>query len=600
MKPLTLLFISVDSMEELGENVRGGERKQRSAVGRLFRRLAWERERGEVALAGIGEEGPDGALRMLDRLHVQIADMEEVREQLPVTGPLVVVCNHPFGVLDGLLALAWLGQVRGDVRVLSAMAPYRWMGWEHWILEMPRGRIGEEGNWSKVLGHLAAGGVLVVFPSMRISRFSKTPRTVTDGRWSDVAAWLQERSGASVVPMYIHARDTGLAKLLELVHPKLRVGPWTGKVRREETWTVSLRCGTPIRLDEVSGLKERAQRTRFFRARTFALAARLEPWGWQRWVQVSRRMFQEVQEYRQQPAPVVAPVPQEVLHEHVRTLEEFQLFAQGGFACYFVPYARMGPWMHEIGRLRELTFRAVAEGTHEEIDLDEFDLTYHHLVLWDEREGQIAGAYRVGMGGPIFERFGHRGFYTATLFRMRKAFRDILPESMELGRSFVPMAYQKHRLPLFLLWRGLLTVSQRFPQYRYLIGPVSISGAYNPLSKWLMMSFASGYSLDSPLRGSVQARNPVRFPSPVGSKQDLEALLAGVGNDARKLDRIIGDIDPDQHAMPVLLKRYLAQNAKVLAFNRDPQFNDAIDGLIVLDLHDLPHDTRTGLEQALR
>ena len=588
-------------MEELGENVRGGERKQRAAVGRLFRRLAWSKEQGENPMTESMGGGLEGVLEILERLHVEISGMEEVREHLPVNGPVVVVCNHPFGVLDGLLALAGLGQVRRDVQILSAPAQYRWQGLERWILEMPRGRIGEEGgNGSEVLGHLAEGGVVVVFPSMRISRFSKTPRTVTDGRWSDVAAWLQERSGASVVPMYIHARDTGLAKLLELVHPRLRVGPWTGRVRREETWTVSLRCGTPIRFDEVSGLKERAQRTRFFRARTFALAARLEPWGWQRWVQVSRRMFQEVQEYRQEPAPVVEPLPQEVLQEHGRTLTEFQLFVQGGFACYFVPYARMGPWMHEIGRLRELTFRAVAEGTHEEIDLDEFDLTYHHLVLWDEREGQIAGAYRVGMGGPIFERFGHRGFYTSTLFRMRKAFRDILPESMELGRSFVPMAYQKHRLPLFLLWRGLLTVSQQFPQYRYLIGPVSISGAYNPLSKWLMMSFAAGFSQDSPLRSSVQARNPVRFPGPIGGKQDPAALLAGVGNDARKLDRIIGDIDPDQHAMPVLLKRYLAQNAKVLAFNRDPQFNDAIDGLIVLDLHDLPQDTRAGLEQALR
>ena len=582
----------------------GREKAQRG--GRLevwasLERLAWSGRREDWEKELDGKEGPEWAAGLLELLKISLPDAAEAREALPAQGAVIVVCNHPLGVLDGLLVLAWLGQCRRDIRILSAPDVYRWPGLDHWMIDVPKGRVGEEiGPWKAVLGHLAGGGVLVVFPSVTISRFSYSARTVSDGKWSDLASTLQEKSGASIVPLYIHARAAGLTRLVELFQPRLRTGQIPGKWMGEGVWRVPLRCGHAIRLEELKELPDLGQRTRFFRARTYALAAHVEPAGWERWVRVSRKLFREVTEYPTAPSPVVDRLADDLIRQHFDNIRDCVLFEQGGFACLFVPYARMGPWMHEVGRLRELTFRAVAEGTNEEIDLDEFDLSYHHLLLWDIALGQIAGAYRVGLGGPIFEKFGHRGFYTSTLFRMKRAFQAILPHSMELGRSFVPEAYQRHRLPLFLLWRGILSVSKLYPQYRYLIGPVSISGAYNPLAKWLMVSFAEGYSNDSPLKGSVVPRKPVKLRMPRMRLQDPESLLAGAAGDARKLDRIIGEIDPNQHAMPVLLRRYLAQNAKILAFNRDPKFNDAVDGLIVLDLYDLPDETRTGLEQVLR
>ena len=168
---------------------------------------------------------------------------------------------------------------------------------------------------------------------------------------------------------------------------------------------------------------------------------------------------------------------------------------------------------------------------------------------------------------------------------------------MELGRSFVPVEFQKHRLPLFLLWKGILAVVARHPNCRYLIGPVSISAAFNPLSRWLMMAYIERNAGDDRLSKWIQPRTPYR--PKVSGFQDPEALIAQVVDDIRKLDTVVSDIQPQHEPVPVLLKRYLAQNARILAFNHDPKFNDALDGFMLLDLHDLPEGTVDSLRREL-
>jgi hypothetical protein len=328
--------------------------------------------------------------------------------------------------------------------------------------------------------------------------------------------------------------------------------------------------------------------TRYLRARVYALASARK---------IRLEWFARALSYRKEPEPVVEPVEREALVAEIAGLDEFKLFEQGGFACYAVPSKRIPYAMQEIGRLRELTFRAVAEGTNHAIDIDEYDLYYQQLFLWHAETRSIAGAYRIGNGEEILRRYGHRGLYTSSLFRFSRPFHPYLRQSMELGRSFVPVDFQKHRLPLFLLWKGILAVVARHPNCRYLIGPVSISAAFNPLSRWLMMAYIERNAGDDVLSKWVQPRTPYR--PKVSGMHDPEALIAQVVDDIRKLDTVVSDIQPQHEPVPVLLKRYLAQNARILAFNHDPKFNDALDGFMLLDLQDLPEGTVDTLRREL-
>jgi hypothetical protein len=310
---------------------------------------------------------------------------------------------------------------------------------------------------------------------------------------------------------------------------------------------------------------------------------------------VKREQFRPLL-FPRRPKPIVEPVPLEVLEQDLSALADRKLSSQAEFDLYLAPSDRIPNLLREIGRLREETFRAVGEGTNKRIDLDEFDHYYDHLFLWDREKRRVVGAYRIGDGRVIMERYGKRGFYTNTLFRMGRPMHRILGNSFELGRSFVTTDYQKHRLPLFMLWRGLLLHITSHPDHKYLIGPVSISGHYSRFSRGLIMEFVRKHHYDDALARHVRPRN--RFH--VGlEKADGDALLDASGEDIKKLDQLIADIEVNGSAVPVLLKRYLMLNARIIGFNSDPRFNDALDGLMLLDLTKLPEKTVEDLRKGM-
>jgi len=212
-------------------------------------------------------------------------------------------------------------------------------------------------------------------------------------------------------------------------------------------------------------------------------------------------------------------------------------------------------------------------------------------------DGDNVGAYRVGMGESIMARLGPKGFYTSSLFRYKQPIRRILPKCVELGRSFVQIDYQKHRLPLFLLWKGIMSILLNHPAYQYVIGPVSISNDYSDYSKGLIMEFIQRYHFNHDLAQYVKPKNQF---VPKFKQSDREALLNSTNKDLKKLDRLISDIEPSSFSVPVLLKKYLYQNAKILGFNSDPKFNNALDGLIFLDFSDIPASMIASLQSDLK
>ena len=525
------------------------------------------------------------AAALLRQLGVEAEWVHGHAESVPTDGPLIVVANHPFGSVDALLLLSQIP--RPDLRILIDHGTATFAGLEPAMLRTDLDAA------EAAADHLGAGGALLVFPSEGVHRQSRDLSTAWDGRWSTVAARLQRETGADVLPVFLDGWGLDMVKLFEAVHPGLRRLPLPHRPLRplrklrSKQRAIRIRAGRPVRREDVAAFDHLEQVTRFLRAKVYALGTSIP---------VRPTLFERVRSRAAKEQPLAAAIAPEALAAELASLPDDALqFEQSGFQCFVADYQDMPLMMQEIGRLREATFRAVGEGTNEASDLDEFDLHYRHLILWDAKGQAVAGAYRMGVGPQIMELYGKRGFYTSTLFRFAKPFRAVLGQAIELGRSFVPLAYQKHRMPLFLLWKGILVQLLRHPECRYLIGPVTISNSYNPLSRLLMMNYVRQAGGADEFKGMVTPRKP--YKPKVSGRQDPEALLASVGDDIRRLDRVVADIEPEGMPLPVLLKRYLAQNARILAFNHDPKFNDALDGFMVLDLDDLPPETVANLQR---
>jgi putative hemolysin len=251
------------------------------------------------------------------------------------------------------------------------------------------------------------------------------------------------------------------------------------------------------------------------------------------------------------------------------------LVESGAFQVFVAEAHRVPAALREIGRLRELTYRAVGEGTGRQLDLDSFDDRYLHLFSWDRQRKRIVGAYRIGRTDRIMATAGVDGLYTRTLFRYDERLVARLSPALELGRSFVRAEYQKNYTALLLLWKGIGRFVAIHPQYRVLFGPVSISSRYSDSSHRLLMAFLHQNHLDSDLADLVEAINP-RVVNP--------APALPVPQSVEEADRLVTEAERDGKGVPVLLRQYLKLNAKLLGFNVDPQFGDALDALMMVDL----------------
>jgi len=277
-------------------------------------------------------------------------------------------------------------------------------------------------------------------------------------------------------------------------------------------------------------------------------------------------------------ADIAAAIHKPLLKAEVEALPADQLLAAS--ESFTVHSARAGqmPWcLQEIGRLRELTFRAAGEGTGKASDIDLFDTYYRHLFVWDAKSEAIVGAYRMGFADEILARYGKRGLYTQSLFKYGSRVLRTLNPAIELGRSFVRAEYQRNFAPLLLLWRGIGRLIARSPRYAVLFGPVSISNSYEPRSRRLIVDYLKANSVEAGLARHVKPRRPFRACTPA------DAGLSGLG-DIDELSRAVERIEPDRKGVPILLKHYLKLGGRVLGFNTDRQFGDALDGLIMVDL----------------
>lgn len=517
------------------------------------------------------------------QLDLQISFDEKQLERIPKTGPFIVVANHPFGALDGLTLLYVISKVRPDIKVmanflLQNVEPIKDSFISVNPFETHKGAYNNVTGLKAAMQHLEAGQPLAIFPAGEVSTYQENLRVVSDKRWANSALKIVRNAQVPVVPVYFDGSNSKLFHLLGLINPNLRTLALPSEMLKKKGKEIRMKIGKPILPKDTDIFSNIEQYGRYLRAKTYSIGSSLE---------VKRSYFKRFR-VSKIADEIVPPVDPKILRDEVESLQEFKTLSYDNFDCYVVASQYIPHILQEIGRLREVTFRAVGEGTNRSSDLDEYDLYYHHLILWDREAGCIAGAYRVGNGAEIMARYGMKGFYISSLFKMDRKMEPMLAQSLELGRSFIVQEYQRHRLSLFLLWKGILFYLISSPQYRYIIGPVSISNSYQEVSKELIIEFITKHYFDRELAKLVQPRHKFK---PRVKNVDTEALIQASQADLRKMDKIISDIEPSSFTMPVLLKKYLQQNAKIMAFNCDPKFNNALDGLMYLDLNNLPEDT---------
>ena len=324
--------------------------------------------------------------------------------------------------------------------------------------------------------------------------------------------------------------------------------------------------------------------TEFLRRKTYMLSHAFED---------KPKMLDNIQSQLKVPKPpkrIVTPIDSDVMLKEVELLKgkDARLLTSKNYEVYLASALDIPNILREIGRLREITFREVGEGTNEAIDLDGFDTYYHHMFLWDHEAKTIAGAYRMGLGSKIFERYGIDGFYLQDLFRFEPELYKMMSQSIEMGRAFIIKEYQQKPMPLFLLWKGIVHTTLRYPEHKYLIGGVSISNQFSNFSKSLMIEFMKSHYYDPYVAQYVHPKKEFKVKL---KDADKDFVFDATEADLNKFDKIIDEVEPGALRLPVLLKKYIKQNAKLVAFNVDPLFNNAVDGLMYIKIADLPEST---------
>jgi len=537
----------------------------------------------QVSLPGEESLFPEKAL---ESLNVSLDISKEDRLRIPSEGPVVIVANHPFGAIEGIVLSALLKSIRPDFKILANYLLDR-------IIEMRPHLInvdpfGSKESFARNIAPLKEaiqlvrnGGLLGVFPSGEVAHLDVRRREVSDPEWSHTVARIVRKTGAQVVPVYFDGRNSNFFQLIGLIHPRLRTALLPRELINKRNRSISIRVGKPISNRKMVEMENDNEITDYLRMRTYLLGVRADTDSGEKKAKASMIATSSSMK------PIAPPDHSKHLSDEIDCLPEDKILARkGDFVVYQARMQEIPRVMREIGRLREITFRDAGEGTGKAIDLDKYDTHYIHLFAWNKEKKQVIGAYRLGPTDIMINRLGLKGLYTASLFNMNKSLMDQITPAIELGRSFIRQEYQREYAPLNLLWKGIGHYIAQNPRYKMLFGPVSISNTYQSASRQLLVSFLTQNKLDAELTKLVRPKTPLKKRNL--SRELKAASSSRIVNDLNEVSALIAEIEADRKTFPILLKHYLKLGGKLLGFNIDSEFADVLDGLILVDLTETP------------
>jgi putative hemolysin len=523
---------------------------------------------------------------ILDEFQIKFEIPEEDFKRLPKDGAYITISNHPLGGIDGILLLKLMLEREPNFKIIANFLLHRIDPMKPYIMPVNPFENHKDAKSSVVgiketLRHLRDGKPLGMFPAGEVSTY-KDGKLVVDKAWEEGAIKVIRKAQVPVVPIYFHAKNSRLFYFLSKINDTLRTAKLPSELLTQKDRVIKVRVGKPISVAEQNEHKTIEEYTEFLRKKTYMLANPFE----------KENHFLNTASLKppKSPKKIVTPANTEKMIAEVEALRDTdcRLLQSKNYEVFFAEAKNIPNILHEIGRLREITFREVGEGTNESIDLDKYDKYYRHLFLWDDEAKKIAGAYRMGLGCEIYPKYGMDGFYLNGLFRFEPELHDMMHKSIEMGRAFIIKDYQQRPMPLFLLWRGIIHTTLHYPEHKFLLGGVSISNQFSDFSKSLMIEFMKSHYYDPYIAQYIHPKKEFKVKL---KDADKDFVFNETEADLNKFDKIIDELEPGVLRLPVLIKKYIKQNARLVAFNVDPLFNNAIDGLIYLRIADIPEST---------
>ena len=548
--------------------------------------LFGQRALRDARAAVLAEVGPHASLddflrASLRWLGLDIDMLSTDLDRVPARGPLLVTANHPTGAMEGVLLLALLRSVRQDVRVIVDDAIVVGVDEIDELLiphdaaarnpQATAASLVRAGRW------LRDGGCVLAFPAGVVATPRRPLGPVREGRWQSAIAGLQRESAATTLPVYVAARTPAWFRIGSSLSARLRRWMLPRVLVSQCSSAVAVRIGNPIPGSQLARFCDDDERARYLRLRCEILERRR--------TETAVAASGAVRKPARRQEPVIDAFAPEAIERDLAALPaSAELLRQGTIRVMCARAEQIPSTLREIGRLREVTFRGVGEGSGLACDLDAFDATYWHLFLWDEAARAIVGAYRLGAVDELLAQGGAQALYTTSLYRFREPFLEHVRHGVELGRSFVQPAYQKGFLPLLLLWKGIAAFVERDPRRRHLFGTVSISADHHATSVRLMVDHLRAHCFDDQLVASVRPIRPWRRPRSEkhGPSWDADSI-----RDLKDVSAMVREIEVVRQGVPVLLEQYLKLGADVVGINVDAAFH-TIDALVVVDLAKSP------------
>jgi putative hemolysin len=523
---------------------------------------------------------------ILDDLEIKFEIPEEDFKRLPKDGAYITISNHPLGGVDGILLLKLMLEKEPNFKIIANFLLHRALPMKQYIMPVNPFENHKDAKSSVIgiketLRHLSDGKPLGMFPAGEVSSY-KDGKLMVDKPWEEGAIKVIRKAQVPVVPIYFHAKNSRLFYILSKINPTLRTAKLPSELFSQKDREIHVRIGKPISVAEQNEYQSIEEYSEFLRKKTYMLANPFEK-------KIKLLSTQHLKTPKS-PKTIVTGANQEKMIVEVNALRkaDCRLLQSKNYEVFFAAANKIPNVLHEIGRLREITFREVGEGTNESIDIDQYDKYYHHMFLWDEEKQCLAGAYRMGLGSEIYPKYGIEGFYLNTLFRFESEMEEMMSHSIEMGRAFIIKEYQQKPMPLFLLWRGIIHTTLRYPEHKYLLGGVSISNQFSDFSKSLMIEFMKSNYYDPYIAQYIHPKKEFKVRL---KDADKDFIFDEAESDLNKFDKIIDELEPGNLRLPVLIKKYIKQNARLVAFNVDPLFNNAVDGLMYIRIADIPEST---------
>lgn len=490
-------------------------------------------------------------------------------QNIPSSGKVVIVANHPLGALDALCLLKLVGQVRTDVKIVANDFLVGIEALSSLFVPIDNfKRRQSKKDVQAVYDTLNKEEAIIIFPAGEVSRVSA--KGIKDPKWNKGFLNFAINSNAPILPIFIDGKNSKTFYTISILNKTFSTLLLSNEMFNKKSKTLAMKIGELIPSENVKprGLDKKLL-LNLYKKHLYSLKK-------------AKRSYFETQK------AIAHPQKKDAI---IKDLKKSNLIGEtkDGKKIYLYDYEDDSVVLKELGRLRELSFRKVGEGINKKRDTDKYDIYYQHIILWDENDLEIVGSYRIGNGNFINKNIGIKGFYSNTLFNYNDRFNPYLEHSIELGRSFVQPKYWGTRA-LDYLWYGIGAFLKNNPQIKYMFGPVSISGTFPNSAKDMMIFYYSHYFANN--EELIEAKMPYQYSSHI---QDLKEMF--VLND-KKADfkTLKSTLNNMGVTVPTLFKQYSdiceEGGVKFLGFNIDPNFSNCVDGFILCDVSKIKQSSR--------